>query len=212
MNSVDLSLYLVTNSDGFDNKTSFLSCIESALQNGVTLVQLREKEKTSEEYYALAVAVKRVTDCYGAPLILDDRADIALAADAAGVHLGQQDLPAAKARQLLGPDRILGVSAKTVEQAVKAQRDGADYLGTGAMFPTTTKVITQPTSFETLGAICAAVSIPVVAIGGINETNILQLAGSGVHGAAVVSAIMRSSDPGAAARRLRELSDTFRAR
>ena len=203
MKSVDVSLYLVTNSDGCDEKR-FLSILEAALQNGVTLVQLREKEKTSEEYYTLAVAVKKITDYYGVPLILDDRADIALAADAAGVHVGQQDLPAATVRQLLSPNRILGVSAKTVEQA--------DYLGTGAMFPTTTKVITQPTSYDTLKAICKAVTIPVVAIGGINESNILQMSGSGVHGVAVVSAIMRSSEPGTAAKRLRELSDTFRVR
>ena len=110
MKSVDVSLYLVTNSDGCDGKR-FLSILETALQNGVTLVQLREKEKTSEEYYTLAVAVKKITDYYGVPLILDDRADIALAADAAGVHIGQHDLPAAKVRQMLGPNRILGVSA-----------------------------------------------------------------------------------------------------
>ena len=211
MKSVDVSLYLVTNSDGCDEKR-FLSILEAALQNGVTLVQLREKEKTSEEYYTLAVAVKKITDYYGVPLILDDRADIALAADAAGVHVGQQDLPAAKVRQLLGPNRILGVSAKTVEQAIAAESQGADYLGTGAMFPTTTKVITQPTSYDTLKAICKAVTIPVVAIGGINESNILQMSGSSVHGVAVVSAIMRSSEPGTAAKRLRELSDTFRVR
>ena len=202
----DISLYLVTNSEGLSDD-EFLHIIAQACEGGVTIVQLREKEKTGKEYFELAVKVKKVTDRYGVPLVIDDRADVAVASGAAGVHLGQSDLPVKAARAFLGPDMIIGASAKTVEQAIAAERAGANYLGTGAIFPTTTKVITVLTPVETLRDIAASVSIPVVAIGGLNAGNLNAVYGSGASGAAVVTAIMDSPGPKSAAAELRRLID-----
>lgn len=197
----DPTLYLVTDSTGRTDD-DFLSILERALTGGVTLVQLREKERGGGEYLRLARLTKAVCDRYRVPLIVDDRADIAMAADAAGVHVGQSDLPVCEARKLLGEDKIVGATAKTVEQAQKAYSEGADYLGTGAIFPTTTKVKTVLTPVSRLNDVCRSVPIPVVAIGGLNAGNMDVLNGSPIDGIAVVSAIMKSADPEAAAREL----------
>ena len=194
MNKSELSLYLVTDRGNLSDQ-DFLTKIEQAILGGVTCVQLREKELSSRAFYELALQVKAVTDRYHIPFLINDRLDIALAVNASGVHLGQSDLPVAVARHLLGSDKLIGISAKTVAQALAAQAGGADYLGVGAMFPTTTKVITQETTRETLMAIAETVQLPVVAIGGISKANRHQLIGTGIAGIAVVSAIMRASHP-----------------
>lgn len=201
---MDYTLYLVTDR-GMAGERNFEELVAQAIRGGCTLVQLREKDTPSGELYEGALRLKEVTDFYHVPLIIDDRIDIMLAVDAAGVHLGQSDLPAEAARQLIGPDKILGVSARTVEEAEKAESDGADYLGVGALFPTATKTDTVPVSKDTLSAICQAVRIPVVAIGGINAKNVPSLEGTGISGAAVVSAIMAQPKPEEAARRLKEV-------
>lgn len=194
MNKSELSLYLVTDRGNLSDQ-DFLTKIEQAILGGVTCVQLREKELSSRAFYELAIQVKAVTDRYHIPFLINDRLDIALAVNASGVHLGQSDLPVAVARHLLGSDKLIGISAKTVAQALAAQAGGADYLGVGAMFPTTTKVITQETTRETLMAITETVQLPVVAIGGISKENNHQLICTGIAGIAVVSAIMRASHP-----------------
>ena len=178
MKKFDTSLYFITDSTGFSEE-EFLRRIEAALRGSVTLLQLREKDRTTREYLDLARKVHELTKRYSVPLIIDDRLDIALAIGAEGVHLGQSDLPIDLARQLLGPDRIIGATAKTVPQALEAYQQGADYLGVGAIYPTTTKVKTILTSIDTLRDICAAVPIPVNAIGGLNRDNIDILAGIG---------------------------------
>ena len=188
----DLTLYLVTDPSAGE-KTEDI--VKEAVAGGVTMVQLREKTAGSLSFYERALRLKRVTREAGVPLIINDRTDIMLAADADGLHVGQSDLPAAVARRLIGPDKILGVSAHTVEEAVRAEKDGADYLGVGAVFPTATKKDAESVSHETLKEICETVSIPVVAIGGIGEKNIGKLAGSGIRGIAVVSAIMNAENP-----------------
>ena len=180
--------------------------VEDALKSGATFLQLREKELDFDAYLAEARAVGSIAARYGVPFVIDDNIDVALAADADGVHIGQSDGSAADARARIGAHRILGVSAQTVEQALRAERQGADYLGVGAVFSTSTKSDADDVSFETLKAICEVVRIPVVAIGGIGEGNILRLRGSGVAGVAVVSAIFASPDVSAAARRLRALA------
>ncbi len=195
-------LYLVTDSSGLDEK-DFLNRIEQALKGGVTLLQLREKEKSGLEFYNLALKVKKIADFYNVPLIIDDRVDIALAANADGVHLGQSDIPVFEARKMLGNDKIIGASTKTVEQAEKAEKDGADYLGVGAIFPTTTKVITVITPVKTLDEICRNVKIPVAAIGGLNIGNINVLKNVPISGICVVSAIMKSKNPFNAAKDLK---------
>ena len=187
-----LELYLVTQSDQ-ENPALFLEKIDQACQAGVTLVQLREKNLNSRTYYELAVRVKQITDSYKIPLIIDDRLDICLAVDAAGVHMGDEDLPVSIARALLG-DKWLGISAKSLKRALEAQREGADYLGVGAIFPTKTKVTTKQTSIETLKDICSYVDLPVVAIGGLNTHNLFHLQGTGIAGVAMVSEIMESKD------------------
>jgi len=202
----DTTLYLITNSDG-RSEADFLETVEQACDGGVTLVQLREKERSGREYYELAVKVKTVTDRYGVPLIIDDRVDIALAADAAGVHLGQADLPVAAARAVMGPGKIIGATAKTVEQALAAGADNADYLGVGAIYPTTTKVITVITPVATLKDIAKSVTIPIIAIGGLNAGNLEALYDSGASGIAVVTAIMNSPNPKSAAAELRQLAE-----
>lgn len=164
MKNMDFKLYMVTDSTGLDEEV-FLRKVESALQGGVTILQLREKDKTTREYLHLAEKVHKLTKKYQVPLLIDDRLDIAMAVDAEGVHLGQSDLPIGIARNLIGKEKIIGATAKTVEQAQEAYEQGADYLGVGAIYPTTTKVKTILTSTETLHDICEAVPIPVNAIG-----------------------------------------------
>lgn len=202
MKKLDTSLYFITDSTGFSQE-EFLRRTEAALQGGVTLLQIREKDKTTREYMALAEKVHALTLRYGVPLLIDDRLDIAMAIDAEGVHLGQSDLPVSIARKILGPDKIIGATAKTVPQALEAYEQGADYLGVGAIYPTTTKVKTILTSTDTLRDICKAVHIPVNAIGGLNRDNIDVLQGTGIAGICVVSAIMKAEDPGQAALDLR---------
>ena len=201
MNQSDCLLYLVTNSDHLAREP-FLRVIEEALQNGVTLLQLREKDKDGREFYEEALAVKELSKRYHVPLLIDDRIDVALAVDADGVHVGQSDLPVSVARKLLGPGKIVGATAKTVAQALEAQEQGADYLGTGAIFPTQTKAAAIPTRVGTLSEVCRAVNIPVVAIGGLKQDNLSVLEGCPISGIAVVSAIMSSATPGIAAREL----------
>lgn len=195
-------LYLVTDSLDYSD-TAFLAQVDAACAGGVDVVQLREKQSSSRAYFERALAVKRITDRYQIPLIIDDRLDIAQAVDAAGVHLGQQDLSVAIARQLLGPDKIIGATTKTLAQAHTAVAQGANYLGVGAIFPTTTHVETVHTSVETLGEIKRAVTIPVYAIGGLNSRNVKAIKPARVDGVAVVSAIMKASDPKTAVQTLR---------
>ncbi len=201
---IDYSLYLVTDR-GLMTTPTLEEAVEQAIDGGCTLVQLREKNASSREFYRSAVSVKKVTDRRGVPLIINDRLDIALASGAAGVHLGQSDLPAAAARRILGPDKIIGVSASTPAQAEAAQAAGADYLGVGAMFPTGTKTDADIVSMEELKKIRAAVSIPIVAIGGINLRTAPLFRGTGIDGFAVVSAILARKDIRAAARGLRNI-------
>ena len=180
--------------------------VEAALQNGATCLQLREKALDPAAFREEARQMALLCGRYGVPLIINDNVEVALACGAAGVHLGQQDMPIAQARRMAGPDLILGASAHTVQEALEAQAAGADYLGVGAVFSTSTKADASPLPLTTLREICAAVSIPVVAIGGITETNLLQLTGCGAAGVAVVSAIFGALDPGAATARLVRLA------
>lgn len=203
----DLRLYAVTDRRALPAGFTLAQAVEAALDGGVTCLQLREKDASAGEILALARTLLPLCRARRVPLLINDRVDIALTAGADGVHLGQDDLPLPEARALLGPDRILGATAHTVEEALRAQAEGADYLGVGAMFPTGTKTNTIPTSADTLKAICAAVSIPVVAIGGVTAQNLPTLAGTGIAGAAVVSAIFSQSDLAAAARTLRAAAD-----
>ena len=202
MKKFDTSLYFITDSTGFTEK-EFLRRTEAALQGGVTLLQLREKDKSTREYIALAQKVHEITRRYNVPLIIDDRVDVALAIDAEGVHVGASDMPVATARKLIDEDKIIGATAKTVPQALEAWQQGADYLGVGAIYPTTTKVKTVLTSTDTLRDICNAVPIPANAIGGLNQDNIDVLAGIPIAGICVVSAIMKAEDPKQAAEELK---------
>ena len=193
MNREVLKLYLVTNryQDSLEN---FLEKVETACRSGVTIIQLREKNLTTNQYYQLAKQVKEITDTYQVPLIIDDRLDVCLAVDAAGLHIGDDELPVSVARKVLGPEKILGVTAKTVKRALEAETSGADYLGTGAIFPTTTKENAPITLISTLKTICQTVAIPVVAIGGLTSENIDQLIGTGIAGVAVVRDLMQAED------------------
>lgn len=188
-----LRLYLVTNRYQ-DPLETFLKKVEQACQSGVTMIQLREKQLTTNQYYELAKMVKQITDTYQVPLIIDDRLDVCLAVDAAGLHIGDDELPVSVARQVLGTEKILGVTAKTVKRALEAEKSGADYLGTGAIFPTTTKENAPITLISTLKDICQAVGIPVVAIGGLTCENIHQLSGTDIAGIAVVRDLMQARD------------------
>lgn len=202
MKTFDTSLYFITDSTGFTEE-EFLRRTEAALQGGVTFLQIREKDRSTREYIALAEKVHALTRKYNVPLIIDDRVDVALAMDAEGVHVGQSDMPVATARRLLGEEKIIGATAKTVPQAMEAYEQGADYLGVGAIYPTTTKVKTVLTSTDTLRDICNAVPIPANAIGGLNKDNIDVLAGIPIAGICVVSAIMKAGDPKVAAEDLK---------
>ena len=179
--------------------------VEAVIKGGATVIQLREKNASSRKLYELALRVKAVTDRYGVPLLINDRLDIALAVNADGVHLGQSDIPCTAARRILGEDKIIGITAPTPELAVRAQADGADYIGVGAMFATATKSDAKANTRENLAAVRAAVDIPIVIIGGIKRTNVLDFAGMGVNGAAVISDIVADPDPESAARQMRDI-------
>ena len=201
---IDYSVYLVTDRR---NKTDeeFLNIIEEAIKGGTTIVQLREKTASTKEFYDLALKVKEITSRYDVPLLINDRIDIALAVDSEGVHIGQDDMPAGIAREIIGEDKILGVSASTVEEAKKAEIDSADYIGSGAVFPTSTKDDADSVSKEELKEIVDSIDIPVVAIGGITVENAHTLKGSGIAGFSVVSAIMSAEDPKEASEKLKEI-------
>ena len=194
MRNFDPTLYFITDSTNYAEE-EFLSRVEQALKGGATILQLREKEKSTREYIELAEKVHEIAKRYNVPLIIDDRVDVALAIDAEGVHVGASDMPIATARKLMGEDKIVGATAKTVPWAKEAYEQGADYLGVGAIYPTTTKVVTVLTSTETLDAITKAVPIPVNAIGGLNKDNVDILKGIGISGICVVSAIMKAENP-----------------
>jgi thiamine-phosphate pyrophosphorylase len=200
MKNIDLSLYLVT--DNSENEEKFLKTIEEAILGGVTVVQLREKTAGTLEFYNLAIKVKEITSKYDIPLIINDRVDVALAADADGVHVGQSDMPCDITRRLIGEDKILGVSAATVEEAKKAENDSADYIGTGAIFPTATKDDAESVTKKDLSDIVNSINIPVVAIGGITIDNADELKDTGIAGLSVVSAIMGADDPKKASKKL----------
>lgn len=202
MKKFDPSLYFITDSTNYSEE-EFLCRVEQALQGGATLLQLREKDKSTREYMDLAAKVHEITKQYNVPLIIDDRVDVALAIDAEGVHVGASDMPVATARKLMGAEKIVGATAKTVPRAKEAYAQGADYLGVGAIYPTTTKVKTVLTSTDTLREICNAVPIPVNAIGGLNKNNIAILSGIPIAGICVVSTIMKADDPKQAATELK---------
>lgn len=200
MKNIDLSLYLVT--DKSDDVEKFLKTIEEAIKGGTTVVQIREKTADTLDFYNLALKVKEITTKYNVPLIINDRVDIALAIDADGVHVGQSDMPCDVTRRLIGDDKILGVSAATIDEAQKAQKDGADYIGTGAVFPTKTKDDAPSVTKQELKEIVDSIEIPVVAIGGINLENAHDLIDTGISGLSVVSAIMSSDNPKKASEKL----------
>lgn len=202
MKSFDTSLYFITDSTGYTEE-EFLFRVEQALMGGAGLLQLREKERSTREYMELAEKVHALSARYNVPLIIDDRVDVALAVDAEGVHVGASDMPVATARKLMGREKIIGATAKTVPWAKEAWEQGADYLGVGAIYPTTTKVKTILTSVDTLRDICKAVPIPAYAIGGLNKNNIDVLHGIPIAGICVVSAIMKADDPRLAAAELK---------
>lgn len=200
----DYSLYLVTDKSVLKGR-DFIASIEEAILGGVTIVQLREKDSSSLEFYNVALQVKELTTKYNIPLIINDRLDIALAIDAEGLHVGQSDLPASVVRSIIGDDKILGVSAATLEEAQQALQEGADYIGVGALFPTDTKANTRSVSLSQLKKIKESISLPVVGIGGINEENLKGVMNTGIDGAAIVSAILGKSDIKAAANLLKKI-------
>ena len=200
MKELDLSLYLVT--DKSDDVEKFLKTIEEGIKGGVSVVQIREKTADTLDFYNLALKVKEITTKHDVPLIINDRVDVALAVDADGVHVGQSDMPCDITRALVGPDKIVGVSAATIEEAKKAESDGADYIGAGAVFPTATKDDAPKITKKDLKEIADSINIPVVAIGGINLDNASQLTDTGIKGLSVVSAIMSSDDPKKSAEKL----------
>ena len=202
MKKFDPSLYFITDSTNYTEE-EFLYRVEQALKGGATLLQLREKNKSTREYIELAEKVHAIAKRYNVPLIIDDRVDVALAVDAEGVHLGAEDMTIAQARKILGAEKIIGATAKTVPWALDVYGQGADYLGVGAIYPTTTKVRTVLTSTDTLRDICKAVPIPVNAIGGLNKGNIDVLAGIPIAGICAVSAIMKADDPKTAVEELK---------
>ena len=212
-NRADYRLYLVTDRNCLQQQ-SLEQAVEQAILGGVTLVQLREKAIASKAFYERALRIKAICHHYNVPLLINDRVDIALAVEADGVHIGQSDLPCGVVRQILGKDKIIGVSARTAQQAIQAQADGADYLGVGAMFATSTKQDAKTVSVETLNDIRQSVSIPIVAIGGINHTTLpalqqaLQAADTSIDGVAVVSAILGQKDVKLASEKLKEMIKT----
>ncbi|RBP46738.1 thiamine phosphate synthase [Garciella nitratireducens] len=181
--------------------------VEQTIQAGATFVQLREKNISNEEFVKLAKEIKEVTDVYKIPFVINDNIRVAQIVDADGVHIGQEDMNVKEVRKILGEDKIIGVSAQTVEQAIQAQQEGADYIGTGAVFPTSTKKDADIISLDILKKICQRVSIPVVAIGGINESNVMKLKDIGISGISVISAIFSKPDIYSATKNLRMLSE-----
>lgn len=202
----ELLLYAVTDRSWLNGETLYEQ-VEKALKGGATFVQLREKELDEEEFLSEAKEMKELCRKYQVPFVINDNVEIALAMDADGVHVGQSDMEASDVRAKLGPDKIIGVSAQTVEQALLAEKRGADYLGVGAVFPTGSKADAVEVSHETLRKICDAVSIPVIAIGGIGKNNVMQLAGNGICGIAVISALFAQPDIENAARELKMLTE-----
>lgn len=202
-----MRLYAVTDRSWLGDRT-LADQVEESLKGGATFIQLREKNLDFDSFVKEARAIKKLTDAYNIPFVINDAVDVALAVDADGVHVGQDDLDAGELRKLLG-DKIIGVSADTVELALKAEADGADYIGVGAIYATATKTDAEVVAFETITAICQAVTIPVVAIGGLNESNILSLTGTGVDGVALVSAIFSKKDIISATQALRSLSEAM---
>ena len=207
-NEQQLRLYADTDSSRLPG-VSLAQQVEGVLKGGATMVQLREKHLSREQFRAEALEIKAICQRYGVPFLINDDVDLALEVDADGVHVGQEDMEAGRARQRLGPDKIIGVSAHNVAEALRAQAAGADYLGAGAVFPTGTKGNVTALAYETLRDICRSVDIPVVAIGGIGPDNLPTLAGSGIRGVAVVSALFAQPDPEGAARRLRDLAEAL---
>lgn len=199
-------LYAITDRAWLGTRT-LPDVVEEVLANGATFLQVREKGLDHDDFLAEARILKKQAERYHVPFVVNDSVEVALECNADGVHVGQSDIQGRDIRALIGPDKILGISANTVDTALAAQRAGADYIGVGAVFGTTTKKDAKNLSVTQLRAVCDAVDIPVVAIGGINAGNLLQLRGSGVDGVAVVSAIFAQPDPGAATKRLRELSE-----
>lgn len=202
--NIDYSVYLVTDHRG-KTDAEILNIIEQAIKGGTSVVQIREKTASTKEFFNLALKAKEITEKYNVPLIVNDRIDIALAVKSDGVHIGQDDMPAKVAREIIGEEMILGVSASTVEEAIKAESDGADYIGSGAVFPTATKDDADSVSKEELKEIVNSTSIPVVAIGGITIENAESLKDTGIDGFSVVSAIMNADDPKKASERLKEI-------
>lgn len=200
----DYSVYLCTDRELMSTQT-LEEAVEEAIKGGATLIQLREKNCSSKEFYETAVSIKKITEKYNVPLIINDRVDIALAVDAEGVHVGQSDLPAKVVRKIIGEDKIVGVSARSQELAMKAYEDGADYLGVGAMYATSTKKDAKVITKEELAKIRSSVPIPIVVIGGVNENNVSDFKGTGIDGVAVVSAIISKPDIEEAARNLKQL-------
>lgn len=199
----DLLLYAVTDRSWLGGRTLYQD-VEAAIKGGATFIQLREKTLDEAHFLEEAKEIKELCKKYQVPFVINDNVDIALAMDADGVHVGQSDMEAGAVREKLGPDKIIGVSAQTVEQALLAEQKGADYLGVGAVFPTGSKDDAVEVSHETLKAICEAVKIPVIAIGGISTGNVMELSGSGICGIAVISAIFAKPDIEAAAKELKE--------
>lgn len=205
-----MTLYAVTDRSWLKAGETLPAAVEQAILGGATFVQLREKELDHDAFLALALEVKAVCKKYNVPFVINDDVQIALECDADGVHVGQSDLAAAKARAILGPDKIIGVSAHTVEEGLEAKAQGADCLGVGTMFPTTTKLDAEAVSFETLRAICEKTGLPTVAIGGIGMHNIGKLKNTGISGVAVVSAIFAADDIRAAAAQLYQMAREVR--
>ena len=201
---IDYTCYLVTDNKDKTNE-EILNIIEEALKGGTSIVQIREKTASTKDFYELALKVKEITHKYDVPLLINDRLDIAIAIDADGVHIGQEDMPAQKAREILGEEKIIGVSASTIEEAKKAEADGADYIGTGAVFPTATKDDAPSITKDDLNEITSSISIPTVAIGGITLENAHELKDTGIAGFSVVSAIMSAENPKEASEKLREI-------
>lgn len=202
----DLLLYAVTDRSWLNGQTLYEQ-VEQALEGGVSFLQLREKELEEQAFLEEAKVIQELCKKYQVPFLINDNVELAASIGADGVHVGQSDMAAGAAREKLGPDRIIGVSARTVEEALEAQRQGADYLGVGAVFPTGSKADAVEVDHQVLKEICSAVEIPVIAIGGIGRDNVAQLKGSGICGIAVISAIFAQNDIEAAARELRGLTE-----
>ncbi len=203
-NNIDYSLYLVTDRHALIDSDIYTG-VEEAIKGGVTVVQLREKNLNTLDFYNIAIKIKIITDKYKVPLIINDRIDIAMAINCAGVHVGQNDMPAGIARSIIGYNKIIGVSTSTLEEAQKAEKEGADYVGVGAMFPTSTKDDAKAVSVYSLTEIKEGISIPVVAIGGINQENVELLKPANIDGIAVVSAILSSKHVKIAAEKLGDI-------